>query len=71
MNKNHRDFLNELHELFKKYNISKVKAESEIEFISNELSLSFVEYKDETFCNVATFDGEYSPYVEEENNDDE
>ena len=62
MNENQKNFLNELHDLLKKYAIDRlVVYHDSIRFESNQEILSFGHYDNGTFHNIETEVNNYTP----------
>lgn len=67
MNDNQKKFLNELAQLFEKYNItSAYVTDKGFELKRYEKAISFQSYKDDTFFNVRTYCPEYDAIEEKE-----
>ncbi len=66
-----KEFLKELHDIFRKYSIDEVgtinnnTVQTDIVFRSNNSFLSFVDYSKGSFHKIRTMDPQYTPYLEE------
>ena len=75
MRDNQKDFLRELHDLFRKYSIDDVctlndgTIQKDIIFKSNNSFLSFVDYSNGSFHKIRTMDPQFTPYLEEIDDD--
>lgn len=75
MRENQKEFLKELHDIFRKYSIDEVgtidnsTVQTDIVFRSNNSFLSFVDYSKGSFHKIKTMDPQYTPYLEEIDNE--
>lgn len=75
MRENQKEFLRELHDIFRKYSIDEVgtlnsgTVQNDIVFRSNNSFLSFVDYSKGSFHKIRTMDPQYTPYLEEIDDD--